>query len=257
MLMDALQFVFDRAEKSAADQRPKLVPELKDERAVYYEHHGAIIRHDLSVPPRCHTVETLDDFILAVERWGDSRSSIWIAPNGTGVLAILNDEGDRRERVRLALHETAAFRRLRELEKAPKLDQQGLVRLLRYDLAGQWSPPGLLGAVRKIKFRSGTSGESSIQHGNESLGRTIEAEVTGADQIAEAFQVSAPVWSNRGEESVYTVQLDLEIVPASQAFLVRPCPDQITDVINFAMVSLRERLLRELSDNTVVFGLPE
>jgi hypothetical protein len=64
--------------------------------------------------------------------------------------------------------------------------------VLRIDLQGTINRAALLTAVRNIKFRVSDSGASNIQQGNESLGRTIEAEVTGAGDIPNRLSSRAP-----------------------------------------------------------------
>jgi hypothetical protein len=115
----------------------------------------------------------------------------------------------------------------------------------------------LLTAVRSIKFRTSEAGASTIQQGNESLGRTIEAEVTGAGDIPESVLVSCAVFSNPGErEKTFTVGCDLEIVPAEKKFRFRPIPDEIERVTDAALAGIRDRIADTLQDIAVFYGSP-
>ena len=105
-----------------------------------------------------------------------------------------------------------------------------------------------------IKFRKSDSGASSIQHGSESLGRTIEAEVSGAGDIPESVVVSCPVYANHGErEKTATIMYDLEIVPADGQFRFRPIPDELERVIDAALDDIRTRIVDALPDGSAVF----
>ena len=116
------------------------------------------------------------------------------------VVAILDDD-TRRDRVTLHLNETALFTFLKTLPKSQGFDQPQMIRLLRTTLANSVGKQEILAAVRKVKFRQLASGETSIQHGNESMGQQIENEVTGAADIPDTLVVDTPIYSPTTSES--------------------------------------------------------
>ena len=68
-----------------------------------------------------------------------------------------------------------------------------LVRYLRDELEA--SAPGLLGLVRNLKFRSLDEGTGAVQHGKESMGRSIEREISGAEALPETVTIKLRRWA--------------------------------------------------------------
>lgn len=250
MIQEALEFLRDRFSEAEA---ARLVNIPGDGRKAYVDQAGKVTPYDVTSPLREHRVNSVADLIAAAGKWNTSPV-VWI--NGDAVV-LVPDDADRRDSVTLKLSKSAAFAKLICLNQSPVLDQQALVRVLRIDLQGTINRVALLTAVRNIKFRVSDSGASSIQQGNESLGRTIEAEVTGAGDIPESVVVSCAVFANPGErELTFTVGCDLEIVPADKKFRFRPIPDEIERVTDAALQGIRERIEGELKGVAVFFGSP-
>ena len=228
--------------------------DLKNPRLAYVDQGGVLT--PITVPPalRSHKVESVDDLAAAAEKWtGDS--TVWI---GTDAVRLVLDDADRRDVVTLPLVKSPQFTTLEQLAKTPLLDQQALIRRLRVDLPGAERRTELLSTVRKIKFRQSTSGEDDIQHGKESLGRAIEAQVTGSGDIPETVVVTGPVYCNHGErEQSYAVGLDLEILPSEQKFRLCPLPDELDKAARDALQGIRDRLNGALTSSTAIFfGTP-
>jgi hypothetical protein len=268
VLQEALDFVFDKAETYAAreekDVHPRLVSEVpSDGRTVTIEYEGKLTEHRVPPPLRKHKVESVEDLVEAAKVWGTQSDGpehgagtvIWIDGNQ---VVLVPDDSDRRESITLPLTKSAVFLKLEALGKGNGvMDQATLVRLLRRELRKANEQSVILAAVRRIKWRSSDSGHASISHGNESLGRTIESEVSGASDIPETLTVPTNVFKNPGEEDVqFTVGLDLEIDTGNQRFLLSPMPDEIELAIAFALRSIRDRITKELPDVAVFFGTP-
>ncbi len=250
MLKEALQFLGETFSKS---QGAKLLSVPGNGRKAYVDQGGTVTPYDVTPPLREHRVNSVADLIAAAEKW-DTAPVVWI--NGDAVV-LITDDADRLDSVTLRLSKSAAFAKLIALNQSPVLDQQALIRVLRIDLQGTINRADLLTAVRNIKFRVSDSGASNIQQGNESLGRTIEAEVTGAGDIPESVVVSCPVYSNPGERALtFTVGCDLEIVPADKKFRFRPIPDEIERVTDAALQGIRDRIDEALPDVATFFGSP-
>ena len=250
MIKDALEFI---REKFAKAEGAKLLQVPGDGRTAFIDQGGTLVKHDVSPPLRAHNVKSVDDLIAAAQTW-NVKPVVWV--NGSEVV-LLPDDNDRRDRVTLKLVKSAAFSKLCALAAKPEVDQAELVRIIRVDLQGTISRTELLTAIRSIKFRSLTSGQSTIQHGNESMGRTIEAEVTGAGNLPELVVVSCATFSNPGErDKTMTVACDLEIVPQEQTFRFQPIPDEIERVTDAALEDIRQRIEGELDGVSVFYGSP-
>lgn len=250
MLKEALEWLAGNAHK-AAEARLLKIP--GDGRTAYVDQGGHIEKLTVTPEVRGHHVDSVADLIAAASRW-NSDPVIWI--NGESVV-LVSDDKDRRDRVTLPLHKSSQFATLCKLQGTPKLDQQQILRLLRIELPGTAGASELIAAIRKIKWRTSAAGESNIQHGSESLGRQIEAEVTGAGGIPESLIVTCPVYRNPGERNYSaTVALDLEIVAQEQKFRLCPLPDEIERVTEAALENIRERIADQLDSVAIFYGTP-
>lgn len=250
MIQEALEFLYDKF-SDAEEARLLQIP--GDGRKVFVDQGGKLTPMDVAPAVRSHKVNSVDDLTNAAHKW-NTAPVVWI---GSDAIVLIPDDGDRRDRVTLNLCKSAAFQRLICLDKQPLLDQQSLIRTLRIDLQGTVSRNELLTAIRSIKFRTTEGGASTIQQGNESLGHTIEAEVTGAGDIPESVIVSCAVFCNPGErEKKFQVGCDLEIVPAEKKFRFRPIPDEIERVTDAALEDIRQRIEGELDGVSVFYGSP-
>lgn len=251
MLKEALQF-FETLSTNA--KRATLLAVPGDGRVAYVDQAGRLDKIDVTPPLRDHKVDTVADLITAANRFSDdTKGTVWISE---AAAVLVTDDADRRERVTLPLKFSNAFDKLTALERNPKLEQDALIRLLRVDLIGAVNRADLLTAVRKIKFRRATSGESNLQHGNESLGKQIENEITGAGTIPESVTVECSVYANAGErDHKCVVMCDLEIVASDGTFRFRPLPDELAIVKQAALAGIRERI-DEATTADVFFGTP-
>jgi hypothetical protein len=112
--------------------------------------------------------------------------------------------------------------------------------------------------VRQIKFRRHESGYSNNQHGNESLGQSVEEEVTGADALPESLVVETNLYSNPGlDQEKSQIGLDLEIDTANRRFFLRPIPDEIEKVTAAQLEQIRAAIIANLgAEMPVFFGHP-
>lgn len=256
MLMEAIEYIRDLAVDSADAKKARVLTDIPGNGTVaVIQHDGELI--DRPIPPklRAHAVDSVRDMIDAARRWkGETGNVIWISADKV-VLVI--DDADRRETVTLPLVESYVFRRIKQLASNPVLDQTALVRLLRVELRGLVNAAAILTAVRKIKFRQSQAGHSDIQHGNESLGRTIEAEVTGAESIPDSLIVETNLFSNPGlDEMKSVIGLDLEIDVKNQKFLLRPIPDEVEKVTAVHLNGIRDEIENSDLVTEVFFGRP-
>lgn len=250
MLKEALEFL---AKTITTGNAAKVLPIPGDGRKVYVDQAGEL--RGLDIPPsvRGHLVETVTDLVAAAERWG-KEGVIFI---NSDAVTLVTDDSDRRDTVILPLRKSHAFQTLERLDKTPSLDQVQFIRLLRIDLQGAANRADLLTAVRKIKFRQSSAGESNVQHGSESLGRTIENEVSGAGNIPEQLAVTCSVFANPGlDEIEHSVMCDLEIVATESKFRFRPLPDELADVQSAALAEIHGQLMDKLDSIGIFYGTP-
>lgn len=252
ILKEALEFVFSKAATQAETTRPKILDLPGDGRTVVVESRGVLTDRAVPPPLRNHIVRSVADITAASQRWNDSPV-LWIDKDK---LVLVTNDADRREFVTLPLEETRLYQTLCGLE-GKELDQQDLIHLLRFDLRDATGLETMLAAVRNLRFRSGESGQSNLQHGNESLGMSVEAEVTGAGDLPETLLIGTPVFSNPGE-SVFSaeIELGLEINSRRRLFYLSPMPGSLEDAMHNAVENIRERVLEEIADLPIFYGSP-
>lgn len=247
MIVQALEYLF-KAAHDAQSVRVLSVP--GDGRTCYVDQRGDI--HEISVAPplRTHSVDTVADIIVAAKRW-NTNPVVWVS--GQAVVLVPDDD-DRRERVTLELHETEQFAFLQE---CGHFSQADMIRAFRTKLLGAEKRLELIAAIRSLKWRTSAEGSSDVQHGKESLGKSVESEVTGSGIIPELVVVNCAVYRNPGEEANQcAVGCDLEIDAVKQQFAFRPLTDEIENAVAVAIGSIRARIAEALPGVPVLYGSP-
>lgn len=226
-----------------ASQEPDHIYNIVDE-------DGKVERCEAEPEPRCHTaldLETVAKFASGFAAAG-KHVEVWYHRNA--VCAVL-DAGTRRDVVNMPLPYSPQHVTLSHLEKTrPQLSQKDFVRLLRVDLAG-CLPRGVIDSVRNLKFRQLSTGESQIGHGKASVGRQIEAELTGSCNIPEDVDLLLPVWASLFSARLFRVPCVLEIDPGAEKFCLLPLPGAIENVIREA-----EGLLFNALSHAIAEALP-
>lgn len=252
MLADFVKAIQGLAEAARA---PRVLEVPGVPRKRWIEHGGELEGLELPAPDREHKLHGYDDVVAA------ARDSV-IAPgpelyfDAAGVVLVL-DRHDRRARVTMPLVESERFKLLRALRaQAHSLAQKAAVKLLRYDLHGT-GVETVLQALRVLDFSRTSDGTRTVEHGKESLGRTVEARVQRADKVPESFKVTTPVWSNaglRGIEAAVEVGLFLDM--DDEKVELRVLADEIDRALVVAQTALREKLAKDLPDVPTFNGAP-
>lgn len=250
MLKEALQYLWDSARSS---QKAVILQVPGDGRTCTVDQDGKLVTLTIAPPLRAHQVDSVADLIAAAGKW-NTAPVIWL--NDTCPVLII-DDGDRREKVSLPLKKTKQFSFLENLKSDHGFDQVAMIRALRVDLPGAEKRAELITSIRTLKWRTSSEGSVDIQHGKESLGKSVENEVTGQGQIPELVVVTCPVFRNPGEEqNQFGIGCDLEIDSADQEFIFRPLPDEIENATASALNDIRSRLVNALPSVTILYGKP-
>lgn len=219
--------------------------------------HGTELRQiDAPAPLRGHGLLGYDDLVAALK---DSliapAPEVYIA--GTSVVAFL-DRNERRSRVSITLQESARLKLCRELEAKPRrMQPRDAVKMLRLDLHGGRHEQ-VIQALSRVDFTRTGAGKSHVEHGRESLGRSVEAAVQQADNIPKDFVVGVPVWTNSGfARYAVNIEFGLFLDLDEQCVELRVLSDECQRVVNATMVSLAADLRESLDGNVPVFlGTP-
>lgn len=125
--------------------------------------------------------------------------------------------------------------------------QAELVRKLRIDLAGTL-PDGaqFLSLMRNVRFKSGADGQTNLQHGKESMGKSIDAEVLGTDALPETVTLHVRVFDVPDLKTVKPVVCALDIYPHECVFKLIPLPMELANARSAVLDELATTLGGEL-----------
>lgn len=226
---------------------------LSDAKSIAYFIDGEVQEKSRVRDPRAHEVMRLSDIVAAVEKWVENdQSQACICVDENRISAVLDDDHLGVNTCEMVLGETEAFDRVKGFIGGQNFDQVELIRLLRNELRG--ASPSLLAAVRNLKFTRTENGQSNMQHGNESLGRSIEAAVTVADKIDESFVVETKCYKGIDELKTYSFLVTIEVNIQKQMFTLRSQADEVDEAVLDSITTIAEILADNLDGATVMLG---
>lgn len=199
---------------------------------------GSVEKVEVPPPTRNHELLGLQDIVAIVKDEVISASpEVWVS--NTCVAIILN-RLKRREVVTCGLAHTEQFTTLLDLLSPTQLQPRQAIKLLRFDLHGA-NTEGVVQALRRVDFLRTSEGKSSVEHGKESLGRSVEAAVQQADSIPDRFTMTVPIWL--GFPYTATVACGCYLDLETERVELRVLADEIGRAV--------ERAVKELADGIV------
>lgn len=235
----AIQKVADLAIRSAS-MVPTVVslPERAGVYAIVNPKDGSITARVREPGWHEESLETVAELGHFIQTYARGNSAVFVS--STDVVFIY-DQGDRRDRALCGLVVTEEFDWLLQ-KSGTVMGQAEFVRLLRITLARTLdSNPGLLPLVRQIKFTVGQDGETNIQHGKESMGRSITAKLMGVEAIPEEVLLQVRVYEN-GPNLKATVRTAIELDAANQRFKLTVFPGELEKARLEAMTAIQAGL---------------
>jgi hypothetical protein len=217
---------------------------------------GKISQVDAEPKPRAHTAGDLATVAAFAIKYADG-AAIWYSRYG---VTCLTDDQTRRDLVSMPLSFSPQILRLVELEKnRPAIKQAEFIRLLRITFAGCLGQAGnLLEVVRKIRFTVNTGGGSEIRQGKVSIGKTLEAELSGAAALPEYVVLDVPVFEAGAMAWQFEVQCALEADAQTETFQLIPLPGCVEGALTQGEQKLASEIGRLLGDSQVpvYYGTP-
>ncbi|MCA8968809.1 MAG: hypothetical protein KDC95_03470 [Planctomycetes bacterium] len=186
----------------------------------------------------------LADFAAAVKHCPEPEVHV----HRGGVYA-LTDRGDRFDRVSLELEETRRMGALRSLSTGWSGSPKQAMLVLRKEFYGTGVEP-VIQALSRIDFKRTSSGKSHVEHGRESLGRSVEASVQQADAVPESFVIRLPsIWDTIGLRSIgIELECQLFIDVEDEKIELRVPVDELARAFTNGLVEVRRLVLADLGD---------
>lgn len=203
---------------------------------------------DAPSPLRAHQLAGFDDLVAALSDKTLAKSpEIYVAADQ--IVAFLDRE-ERRATVRLALQETSRWKKVMALQTPSSMQPKDVVKMLKLELHGG-NVAHVIQALSRIEFTRTGTGRTNVEHGKESLGRSVEAQVQQAKDVPEKFTLAVPVWSTSGfgrfaGQVEFGIYLDLE----AQTVELRVLADEVERVRNLALAQVVTELSVQIEKAT-------
>lgn len=246
MFSEALQLIQDTAVEA---QLPK---QLTEQRSgfVFAKLGGETFTVPKEPKARSHELGDLDSLAALA----DEKSAIWHTGNS---VVLVFDDSDNSDRLDHAVWKLSTSEKwcaaTTQAEKARS--QKEFITFLADNLRDEVNAavPNFIAQLRQVKFRQDTSGHGTVQQGRESMGRSIEAEVTGTADFPETILLNLRRWG--GLDFSGLVEFAFRIDPEKATFALKPLADSVETVENEAQKWLGEQIEGAVSC-PVYFGKP-
>lgn len=181
----------------------QLLPVDREPPHVYYLRIGDELRRcEAEPPPRQHTTTSLESLANIAMQFATESNDVAVWYGRQGIVALLDDT-TRRDRVTLHLRPSKQMEVLTMWDRnVTWLDQWKLFETMRICFGHYINTPGIIDSIRRLRFRLTSTGEKTIEHGRQSIGKSLEAELTGVKDIPEEISFTVPAFDG-GALGVY------------------------------------------------------
>jgi hypothetical protein len=223
------EFLVKLREFAAVANVPKIVTCDSMPEKVFVAHNGRFEEHARSRKPINGSLVSFESFVEYATSVFDSCE---LYVDCSGVYLVLDIE-DRWELMSMDFQYSSRFVKLMQLGDRGYSPAQA-IRCLQFNLELQ--NQGVINSLRKINFQRRSDGASTVQHGKESLGKSVEAKVQQAEDVPESFVVNTPVFINPGFRFEATVDVGLFLDLDEECIRFVPSADGI-EMARFSAVN--------------------
>jgi hypothetical protein len=192
---------------------------------------------ELSVPPalRSDRVLSLDSLLERAKTF--PAGELW---HNHDEVCLVYDAADRREIALFNLTPSDAQLAILSMDSAENgLSQRDLIRAMRFSLRVD---AATIGRFRRLDWKVDTAATCIVERSRESLGKSIEAQVTGTADLPDELIVSVPLYDDPGERQEYTVRLMLDYDVQQQRIHCRPEAGELLAVLAAHQADIASRL---------------
>lgn len=248
MLKEAIQLLMDKAVSAAGPHR---MAESRDGRsAMFLMPDGVIENVDVGPYPRCHHFGSLDDLAGFATRFSDA--SVW---HKKDAVVVLCDDQKRQDMGTLVLEWSREYRVLDKLDHGEdKYAQAAFVRLLHRELGVDAS---IVAAFRRLDFQVLQASYGEFSHGKDRMGKSVQADVQGSQDIPDEITVTVPIYETPGERAPEPIACGVDLEPQNSVIRFRPLPGELSKALESRQVDIRRRLVALLGNGAkIYFGAP-
>jgi hypothetical protein len=272
MLKELFESIVSQAHKSVLPEQPQLFEPLvaPDFREVCFVHGGELQFKTLPLPPRSHTASSAADLVAIVAAFGsppepsgddrpinESKEISTVRNLSTATLFVGNEfvvailDAARRERVRLELTRSVHFKTLEQLPRS--FSQKDAIAFLRRSFSGTGLDKYVTN-LRQVVFERQQVGAGVSQRNTESMGRSVEAKVTGTQDLPEFLRGEISVYDPAVFNAPWSVEVGVDPRLTDEQFDFWMPPDALSLGLLSAQLQLVEYLREHLPGATVVRG---
>ncbi len=217
----------------------------------------------LEIPPACRLYEVssitgLADTVSYLHQESQEGQSTCVFV-GTHITVCMDERGGRRDLATMSLPVSTQFGRLRMMSGEVEMTQRELVWLLTSVFRDNMLTADFLPTIRSLKFTSNNEGTSKVQHGEESLGASIEEQVvSGKDggTLPDMVEFEVPVFDtiDLDFEPTCRIRCAVRFNAQDKMIVVKPEPGQLEGAVAKAVSEISERLTSLVPEGVSVLG---
>ncbi|MFZ5832387.1 MAG: hypothetical protein ACOY3P_20060 [Planctomycetota bacterium] len=187
-------------------------------------------------------MESLVSFALRAAAEG-STPSIWI---DTFRIKCLADDNDRRDWAVTGLLLSRQFKMLQRLSDERTLfSQTEFLRTMRLELG---LPKQMLAPFLRMEWSAGSTTTGTVGHGSDRMGKSIAAEVKGADGLPEDLQFTVPVYTHAWMPDEFPIRCAVDLREDVMKISLIPLPGEL-DLILFASQNAIRKQIEDMLNN--------
>lgn len=257
MISEALETLFEKQSDAT-----RLVPlAIDDPRAKHFDKRGEPVAYPLPVPPRRHTVQTIESLAKTIAKYSATTptDSVWVSLGRA--VAVLDDSetSHRCDHVTLPVTPAPYFDVLAKCGKE-WMTQKKLIDMLRHDLAGALiDPADTLSVLRNLRFEQNAEQTGNYTNTSAKMGKSVASQVTGEAALPEVVTVEFhPYPAIADEVDVAVIVFCTLFVDSDEAKLkLVPQPGQLEAAQTKATLALRSAVQDAVGVDIPVFvGTP-
>lgn len=251
MITEAMQWIAAQVTKA---QSPQLLRVDDIPNKVWVAHGGTLHTQDTEPPPLRLLVHSLGSLVAVVKNQVFDSAGVHIYVSGDSISVVDQSLDRRRGWCMLQLEQSIPLLRLVQID-GQSLSHAQFMRDFR-TVFDRCAPAGFAGRFAKLDFKRRNDGTRTIEHGRESLGKSIEAAVAGADELPNEVTLQLPLFATDGLRDLYDVECRILIDADNEErpLSIHVRPDAITHLVSKQLRDTATSLAEILDTDHVYVG---